>query len=212
MRTRLALTFASFLCAACAVAAPAPGSDEKPKDTGKTEPAGLPLEITIVANKDTYPLDLGGKTDDDFKKMLNDGGSSASDAPKVDLTLVIRNTSDKEVQIQFGGTKNLLTLDLQGPGAVQGDFSKRPMPLFLLAPKTATVAPGKTLEVPIKSLAYGKRNLTNAAFWTAAGDYTIKATYQIGVSPAPKDTQDVGNGFGTVTVTSAPVKVKVEAK
>jgi hypothetical protein len=191
--------------------APAP---EKPSDKAKSEPPGAVVEAKLVAKKDTYPLDLGGKTAEDYRKQLKEAenGGPNPPAPKLDLVLEFTNTSDKEVQIQLGGTRNVITLDLKGPGAETIVMKNRPMPKFLIASKTVTLAPGKSESVPVASLAFGLRNLTHAAYWTAAGEYTLAASYQTALAPAPKDAKDQGNGFGAVLLTTAPIKLKVEAK
>jgi hypothetical protein len=191
--------------------APAP---EKPSDKAKSEPPGAVVEAKLVAKKDTYPLDLGGKTAEEFRKLLKDAETAGPNppAPKVDLILEFTNTSDKDVQIQLGGTRNVITLDLKGPGADTIVMKNRPMPKFLIVSKTVTLAPGKSESVPVTSLAFGLRNLTHAAYWTAAGEYTLVASYQTSLAPAPKDARDAGNGLGAVTLTTAPIKLKVEAK
>jgi hypothetical protein len=107
---------------------------------------------------------------------------------------------------------NVLTLNLKGPGAVSVSPNRAVTADFRL-PKTITIAAGKSHSFPaLKSLIYGFRGVGAQAYWTRAGTYTLTASYTTAVSPAPKDAKDAGQGFGFVTVTSAPVKVKVEAK
>jgi hypothetical protein len=193
------------------LSAPAP---EKQADKGKSDPPGAVVEAKLVAKKDTYTLDLGGKSAEDFRKQLKEAEMMGPNppAPKVELAIEFTNTSDKEVQLRIAGTQNVIMLDLKGPGAETIVMKNRPMPRFLIASKTITLAPGKSESVPVSSLAFGLRNLTHAAYWTAPGDYTLSATYQTSMAPAPKDARDVGNGFGAVTLTTAPIKIKVEAK
>jgi hypothetical protein len=192
------------------------GADkQKPKkEKGSTDPKGVPLELRLVAKKAKYPLDLGGQTGDEFRKQLEEAKKTGKypAPPAVDFTLEMRNTGKKDLQIHVQGDMNVLTLNLKGPGAVSASPPAAVTADFRL-PKTITLAAGKSHSFPaLKSLTYGFRGVGAQAYWTKAGDYTLTATYTTAVSPAPKDAKDAGNGFGSVTVTSAPVKVKVTAK
>jgi hypothetical protein len=191
----------------------APAADEPKKDQGKTDPPGVPLEAKLVANQATYSLDLGGQTPEDFRKAIRAGDDSGRypPPPKVDLVLELRNTGDKDLQVKVGGTQNAVTLDLQGRGAVSVKLKKQITPKFVIASKVVTLAPGKGESVPITSLSYGVKGSDNA-YWTEAGEYTLAASYPTAVSPAPKDARAGPDGFAPVTVTSAPIRIKVEAK
>ena len=50
------------------------------------------------------------------------------------------------------------------------------------------------------------------AYWTEPGEYTLTASLKSGISPAPKDSKDTRDGFGVVTFTTEPIKIKVEGK
>jgi hypothetical protein len=191
---------------------PAPRAPKKA--TGKTDPKGVPLELRLVAKKAKYTLDLGGKTAKEFTKQLKEAVKSGIyPAPTaVDLKLELRNNGKKDLQVHVEGDGNLIVLNLRGKGAV----SVRPRRVLtqeFRVPKTITIAAGKSYSFPaIKSLIYGFRGVSEQAYWTKAGTYTLTASYQTAVSPAPKGAKDAGNGFGRVLVTSAPLKVKVVAK
>ena len=43
-----------------------------------------------------------------------------------------------------------------------------------------TIAAGKTVEMPIKSLKYGFRNAEKMAYWTEPGEYTLSASLKTG--------------------------------
>jgi hypothetical protein len=65
------------------------------------------------------------------------------------------------------------------------------------------IEPGKSFTIPITKLLHGVRGDTNASYWTAAGTYTLTASY---VAPI--------EGLGLkeeqqATITAAPVKVQV---
>ena len=56
------------------------------------------------------------------------------------------------------------------------------------------------------------RGVATQAYWTEPGEYTLGASYATALSPAPPGSKDAGQGFGRVTLTAAPVKIKVEGK
>jgi hypothetical protein len=188
--------------------------EAKPKESGKTDPAGVPLELRLVAKKASYPLDLGGKTAAEFRKELDDAQKTGRypPPPAVDLSLELRNTGTKDLMLQVQGDANVLTLQLEGPGAMSV-APRRAFTTDFRLPKIITIAAGKSHTFPaIKSLTYGFRGVAQQSYWIKAGEYTLTASYKTAVSPAPKGAKDARNGFGHVTVTSAPVKIKVEAK
>jgi hypothetical protein len=202
------------LAAACLLAAAARADEpKKDKDKARTDPPGAPVEAVLTAKKTTYQLDLGGKNAADFKKSIEYGDTTGEypEAPAVDLVLELRNTGDKDIQIKVGGTMNVIDLDLQGPGAVSAELKRRITPKLIVASKTITLAPGKSEEVPITSLAYGFKG-GYRAWWTEAGKYTLSASYKTSVSPVPAGAKDNGDGFADVKVISAPTTITVEAK
>jgi hypothetical protein len=187
---------------------------EEKKDAAKSDPPGAVVEAKLVAKKATYKLDLGGKSADEFKKALDDAATTHEypEPPQVDLALELVNTSDKEVQVKIGGTSNVVTLELKGAGAISVPIKGRITNKLVIAPKAVTLAPGKSTSVPITTLAYGFKNSTDQAYWTAAGEYALAASYKTWISPAPKDAKTDADGFAAVTLTSAPVKITVEEK
>lgn len=194
---------------ALGMAAGAGWADDATKPAGKTDPSGAPLEAVLKAKQQKYTLDLGGKSADEFRKQIESGNYPA--APKVDLVLELKNTGSEEVQVRVFGTENTIELALKGPGAVTEQLKRRITPKFVIAPKTMTLAPGKSVSVPITSLEFGRKG-SHRAWWVEAGKYTLSASYKTSVSPRPKDAPDAGGGFGAVTLTSAPITVEVEAK
>jgi hypothetical protein len=200
---------------------PAPGvpvakadDQAKPEEKGRTDPAGVPLEARLIAKEDTYALDLGGKTPEEYRKLLKD--HPYAPAPAVDLELEYRNSGDKEIKFLAGGANpgSPLLLKLDGPGAVN-----IALPANLrsksetVPPMPVALAPGKTYTLPVKGLMTSNLGREgSASYWTEQGDYTLVATYKTAVSPVPEGSKDAGNGFGPVTVVSAPVKLKVVEK
>ena len=209
-RTFTALVVATAIALAAQGNAPTP--KKPPEEKSKTEPRGVPLEARLIAKKDTYVLDLGGKTPEEFRKLLKD---PYPPTPAVDLELEFRNSGDKDLTFLVGGTAPdvPLLLKLDGPGAVNIPLQALLVGIPSTPPEKVTLPPGKTHTLPIKGLMTNRLNRDGtASYWTEPGDYTLVATYKTAVSPVPKGAKDDGNGFGPVTVISAPVKLKVVQK
>jgi hypothetical protein len=101
--------------------------------------------------------------------------------------------------------------EVKGPGAIIVD-TQRAFTREFRAPKAVVIAPGKSHTIELKELKYGFRGVSHQAYLTEAGEYTITADYVTAVSPAPKNAKDAGDGYGAVSLTSAPVMLKVEEK
>jgi uncharacterized protein (TIGR03067 family) len=185
---------------------------QQPEEKSKTDPPGVPLEARLIAKQDTYVLNLGGKTQEEFRKLLKE---PLPPAPAVGLELQFRNCGGKDLTFLVGGFAPdiPLLLKLDGPGAVNIALPAHHVRLRGMPPQQVTLAPGKTHTLAIKSLMTSRLNRDGtASYWTQPGDYTLIATYKTAVSPVPKGAKDNGKGFGPVTVTSAPVKLKVVEK
>jgi hypothetical protein len=204
---RLSLRVALGFLAGFALAVRA--DDPKATGKGKTDPPGVPLAAALASKPASYTLDLGGKTADEIRKQI-----SASDypaPPTVDLNLELRNTGDKDVLVRMGGTTTTIDLDLQGPAAVSVALKGRITNHLAVAPKTITLAPGRSQTIPINSLTFGFKD-SHAAYWLAPGKYTLTASYKTTVSPAPAKSVTADEGFGVVTIVSAPLTITVEGK
>ncbi len=194
--------FTLLLTAGLALAA------DKAPEPGKASPEGTPLEATLEGTA-KYTLDLGGMTADEFAKALK--GDRVPASPKVDLKLVLKNTSKDEVQVWKAGDAVTVTFALKGKGATTATPQLAFTQEFRL-PTAVAVAAGKTVELPVKSLTGGFRGASEFAYWTQAGEYELVATFTTGVSPKPKGADDAGDGFGRVLVASKPLKITVEEK
>jgi hypothetical protein len=206
-----------------AVHAKAPAPQPKPEEKSKTDPPGAPLEAKLVVKKATYTLDRRGETAEQYA----DAAKKSPPLVEVDLVLELKNTSDKEITIwiaddyrkeerQDGGDYVKLQLDLKGPGAVSALVQQRFTRPKTPPPRTRSIAPGKTWALPITTLNYGTHGVaTYEAYrtcWTGPGEYALTATFKTAVSPAPqgsKETKWAHFEGGFVTVTTAPVKLKV---
>ena len=189
------------------------GADDK-----ATEPKDAPLEVKITGKKTTYTLDRGGLGAAAYAEMLaaaNKGGK-IPDPPAVDLAVEIKNTSDKPVTVWVKGDPVELTLELKAVKGKGGAAVNAAPPLAFTQefriPEGVEIAPGKTHSIPVKGLKSGHRGQSKFAYWTTPGEYELVATLRTGVSPAPKDAKDAGEGFGQVKVSSAPFKLTVEEK
>lgn len=166
------------------------------------------LELKVIAKKDSYVLDRGGKSAAEYRKMLDEAGANKKGfggnyprPPAVDLALEIKNAGKEAVMIYVGGDSNLWTFDLKGPAT----FQVRPLLAFtqeFRIPKGVALEPGKSYEIPIKQLADGHRGASRYLYWLDAGEYTLGATYQL---------SGAEGGKGPM-LKAEPIKLKVEEK
>ena len=181
-------------------------ADEPKKDPSKSD---LPLQLRLVAKVSTYKLSDGKE----LKKELEDAKKTGRypEPPAVDLVLEITNRTDKDVEFWAAGDPVQVFLQLKGPEAV----TVKPLVISTLefrVPKPMTLAAGKTHKVPVTRLRYGHRGISEQAYWSEPGEYTLSATFNTGIKPAPKGVKAEDDGFGRVTLTSDPIKVKVDNK
>jgi hypothetical protein len=226
MSQRFFIAFVVATAVGLAAQAKAPAPEPKPEEKSKTDPAGAPLEAKLVVKKDTYTLDLGGKTPEQYRDAVK------ASPPKVDVDLVLelKNTSDKEIKIwivgdlrdeksQAGGDYVTLDLVLQGPGALNVPGHEIVKTPATPPPTVHTLAAGKTWSLPLTSLCHGTHGVAlrraNRSCWTESGEYTLTATFKTAVSPKPdgaKETKWANFEGGYVTVTTPAVKLKVVEK
>ncbi|AMV23744.1 hypothetical protein VT84_04980 [Gemmata sp. SH-PL17] len=186
------------------------GAEDK-KDKPRADPPATPLELSITG---TTKYTFDGRNADELKNLIESAaktGKRPPAAPAVDLSIEIKNTSDKPVAVWVAGDPVVLTCTLQGKGALNVApplaFTKE-----FRGPKSVEIAAGKTHTIPVKTLVSGYRGAAHWAYWLEAGEYELTATLKTGANPAPKGAKDANDGFGVVTLTSAPLKITVEAK
>jgi hypothetical protein len=161
-----------------------------------------------------YVLDLGGKTQEEFEESLKPARNKLPKMPlppKVDLKLVLKNTSDKDIQIYNTGDPVMIDLELSGPGAVTVQ-SGLAMTRDYKLPKAVKLEAGKTLEIPVTQLSGGMRGMSKFSYWTKAGEYDLKASFKTGLSPAPKDAKANSEGFAMISIESEKLKIEVKDK
>jgi hypothetical protein len=78
-------------------------------------------------------------------------------------------------------------------------------------PQELKLDAGKSYTFPVNQLKSGTRGVTHFSYWSGPGEYDLTATLRTGVQPAPKGAE-ANDGFGTVTLTSAPFKLTVGEK
>lgn len=199
---------------AATLGAAALAQDKKDAARPKADPEGTPLELTVTGKTTKYTLDTGGLSGAEYKKKVEEAvkaGGRPPAPPTIDLAVEIKNTSDKAVQVWAKGDPVVLTLELKGKGALNVD-PKLAFTQEFRIPMAVEIAPGKSHSIPLKTLTSGHRGASHFSYWTEPGEYELVATLKTGMSPAPKGAKDAGEGFGQVTLTSAPFKVTVEAK
>ncbi len=202
-----------MLLAACGLAlftltADAKRAAPKTPEAGQALPETTPLEATLEGTA-KYTLDLGGATAEEFEKSLK--GEKVPNPPKVELKLVLKNTSKETIKVWVGGDSVKVDLKLTGKGAATAKPLLMTTADFKL-PVAKEIEAGKTLELPIKALAGGMRNIGEYAYWTKVGEYELVATISTAVNPAPKGAADGGDGFGLAQVASKAFKITVEEK
>jgi hypothetical protein len=211
MRRAIRVLAVTIATAAAGVGA---ADDQKPADKPKADPPTTPLELSISGKTTTYALDTGGLSAADYGKKIEDAaktGGKMPAPPAVDLVVEIKNTSDKPVMVWVKGDPVVLELALAGKGAVNS-APKLALTREFRTPEAVEIAPGKPHQIPVKSLVSGFRGVSTYAYWTAPGEYDLVAKLKTGVSPAPKGAKEGMDGFGMVTLTSAPLRIKVSEK
>jgi hypothetical protein len=168
-----------------------------------------PVELKLIAKKDRYAWDGGGLTPAEFRKQLDKlaedqknkkgGLGPLPSAPAVDLLLQITNTSKDDVTVHVGGTANVWTFELKGPGVVTL-VNTAPMPAIIILPRAVTLKPRESFDVPVKKLMDGRRGASRLLYWTEPGEYTLSATYQL----------TDAKGTATQLLKSETVKITVE--
>jgi hypothetical protein len=187
--------------------------DDSTKSDKKDPNKASPLQMRLIAKKETYTLDLGGKSGKEFREFLEKLSPLKEEfppAPTVDLVLEITNTSDKDVTIWIGGEETNLTFELKGEGAVNKVVTYRTTADIKIS-TSVTLAPNKSYTLPIQSLDFPHPRPTRRWYWTEPGEYTLIATYQLGDSKTEGE-EGKANSVKGPKLVSEPIKLKVQAK
>jgi hypothetical protein len=147
------------------------------------KPSPVPLEARITSRQPSYTLDLGGKTPEEFARLVNRG--SLPPSPKVDLILTLRNTGDKKLLLD---PDVRVYLHLVGKAAMNHpEESYQTGVGFGDRPNKVALVPGETYSVPIKSLnqEHGKQS-----YWLLPGEYELHADGRVVVSQGSAGRQE----------------------
>jgi WD40 repeat protein len=169
-------------------------------------PSDLPLETKLVSRKDAYTLDLGGRTPEEVARLV--GSDSKPPAPKVDLELILRNTSERTITLDPDGSFDCYLI---GDGAMNWPELPRQTGRIdgTAEPPKITLAPGESHTLPIKSLDHPCDGYGGQSYWLLPGEYTLRASYHVWIKPAPDGRYTSQDGRGPVTLRPAPLRVKV---
>jgi len=178
---------------------------QAPKGEVKRDPSSVSLEAELTSRNDNYTLDLGGKTPEEFARLVKK--SSLPPAPTVDLVLTFRNTGKKKLTIDLDMS---IYLHLIGDGAMNHPMeSYQTCVQFGDEPKKVTLAYGETYSVPIKSL---DRGHCERSYWLLPGEYSLHASSHVCVTPVADDKDKESDKYQFVTLRVPPVRVKVVAE
>ncbi|MCS7270360.1 MAG: hypothetical protein NZ703_04680 [Gemmataceae bacterium] len=208
MRSFFTLTL-SVLLPACLSAQP-PDTAQPPKSPQQGNKPMLGLTLEIVAKKNVYVFDGGGKTPQEYKKHLESLAErlkkgEAVDPPsplQVDLVLRLTNTSEQPIVVHVGGDPNVYTFTLSGGSGVVVMNNPVAFTTEFRMPKAITLAPGKSHDIPVTTLADGHRGFSRLLFWTGPGEYTLTAEYVL----------TDAEGRPGITLKSSPTKITVRQK
>jgi dipeptidyl aminopeptidase/acylaminoacyl peptidase len=168
------------------------------------EPPSVPLEATLKSLKETYTLDLNGKTPEEFAKQVQ--GWPLPPSPKVDLVLTLRNKGTKALTFD---RDVLLSLHLTGQGAMNHPMFSYQTEGRGEEPKKVTLEPGKTYDIPVQSL---DRGYGEQSYWLLQCEYMLHASCHVTVRPAPDGDDKSSGGLVFVNINAPPLRVKVVAE
>jgi hypothetical protein len=174
------------------------------------------LEATVTSRKAAYPLELGGKSAEEFARGVR--ADTLPPSPSVDLVVTFRNASANELTLYLDGSFESYLI---GDGAMnhpeiprqtgvnRGEVRMRPC---------VVLAPGGKQSLPLTTLdSFTTRDSGNGqqSFWLSPGEYTLYVKYHTQVDPAPEgwlkyEEGESGPGFGTIR--AAPIRLKVVAE
>jgi hypothetical protein len=124
----------------------------------------------------TFPLDLGGRTPEEFRRALRAGRTTGKlpPPPAVNLALKLQNQGERAVRLDDWHAA--LQLDLRGPGAMTVPVRAAHVPPREQQP--VTLLPGEGVLVPVRSLIYGPPGDVRYLYWTEPGEYRLRIRYE----------------------------------
>ena len=181
----------------------------------------IPVALRLTARQRDYKLDLGGRPAHEFRALIKRLKENPRDlasqpipeSPAVDLQIDIVPLTSDPVRVLLGGTCNGMFIEVNGPGVLTFTPSE-PVPAMMCPPEAIPISRGSSYTVyathlpfpVLPAFAWGR----SFTYWTEPGEYTLRAVWNAGISPAPPGSRDDGNGFGHLTISSDPVTVYVQ--
>jgi hypothetical protein len=126
--------------------------------------------------------------------------------------LELTNNTKKTLRLRMTGSSPILTLDLKGKDSIVRrstvDRAAKGKVSYVL------IEPGKTHEMPIKSLAgFSRGTQRQQWFWTEPGDYTLGASFQtLCYEVEPGGVVVKGPRNTRQTATAEPIALAVKSK
>jgi hypothetical protein len=140
-------------------------------------------------------------------EFVKEATTGCAPSPTVDLVFTLRNTSDHPISL-LPPRNDSFDVFLIGRGAI--NFPEQEVQTGLSRREdNVTLAPGKSLSIPIQSLDSGD---CKRSYWLMPGEYDLHVSCRLCIDPAPKAARFKGETFGCVSVVAPPLKVKVVAK
>ncbi len=196
-RVLAALCIVSLLCSMTF----AQGRPKRPR----AEADKSPLEARLIAKTDTYTIAAGQQGKEFAAKLQAPDARDLPEPPAVDIVFELKNPTDKPIKVMLDSDSGALDLKLEGPGAVTVEARRIFTREFRIG-KEVEIAPGKTLELPIKALRFGFRGVAQQAYWTEPGEYKLLAVLRW-----PDPTVAEGGKPRIMEVTAEPVTLTVKA-
>lgn len=170
----------------------------------RLEVAKSPLEAKLVAKTDTYTIPAGQQGKEFAAKLKTPNARDLPEPPMIDIVFEIKNPTDSPITIVLDSDAGALDLKLEGPGAVTVEGRKIFTREYRIG-KQVEIAPGKTVELPIKSLKHGFRGVAQHSYWTEPGEYKL-----LGVLRWPDPKAVDGDQRKMIEVAAEPVTLKIK--
>jgi len=120
--------------------------------------------------------------------------------PEVNLVLEIHNSTDHPIRLRFDDPNAELRLTLSGNGALRVNGARGADPFAGLS--VVRLAAGATFYLPIERLIGGSRQQPVFLYWTAPGQYRLRAVLRI-----PTESSD-GKKLTTISGLAVPIRVR----
>lgn len=181
-------------------------ASQAPKEEIDPEPPRPgPVELRLSARKATYKIDRQGLTEKEFLEAIKAGKARSM---TVELDLIVRNNTKKDIRVRTSGLLPRLLLTLKGKGAADSPNTKKAHQGVL---RYTVLKPGDRVAIPIDTLMTYEGHIggTINHYWTEPGEYTLSASFHTAFE---MDWANGGEGGKTSysTLTARPITLTVE--